>query len=162
MLVVAALLDEDHLVDTETSQLHRASGFAGAPFNPAMRDEIERRDAFRHARGMIETGRHAYDAVADADFFRALRAGGQKNFRRGRVGIFLEEMMLDLPQVVDAKPVGEFDLIERVAEQLYFRTFSPRARQLVLVEQSEFQRFPPAEHSARLIRMQRSCIICND
>ena len=70
--------------------------------------------------------------------------------------------MLDLPQVVDAKPVGEFDLIERVAEQLFFRTFSPRARQLVLVEQSEFPRFPPAEHSARLIRMQRSCIICND
>ena len=48
---------------------------------------------------------------------RALRAGGKKNFRRGGVRIFFEKMVLDLPHVVDAETIGQFDLVERVVEQ---------------------------------------------
>src|SRR6266496_146687 len=33
--------------------------------------------------------RHQADAVAEADFLSALRAGGEKNFRRGGMGILL-------------------------------------------------------------------------
>ena len=38
--------------------------------------------------------------------------------------------MLDLPQMVDAETIGEFDLIERVVEEFFFRTFQPGARQI--------------------------------
>ena len=31
------------------------------------------------------------------------------------MGIFLKEMVLDLPRVIDADAVGEFDLFERLA-----------------------------------------------
>src|SRR5689334_22069283 len=46
-------------------------------------------------------------------------------------------MMLDLPGVVVAEPVGELDLGERVLQQLVFAPGAPRPRQLVLVEDAE-------------------------
>ncbi len=52
--------------------------------------------------------------------------------------IFLEEMMLDLPCMVDAELVGEFDLVERVLEQFQLVAILPGARQLMLVEDAEF------------------------
>jgi hypothetical protein len=47
--------------------------------------------------------------------------------------------MLDFPHEVDAEPVGQLDLIERVAERALFGIRVPRARDLVLVEQPESQ-----------------------
>ena len=64
---------------------------------------------------MIVTWRHENDAVAEAYALCALRARRQKHLRRGGMGILLQEMVLDLPRVVDAYPVGEFDLFERLA-----------------------------------------------
>ena len=52
--------------------------------------------------------------------------------------IFLEEVVLDLPDVVDAEPVGEFDLVERVLVEAALGVLVPGLRQLVLVEQAEF------------------------
>ena len=46
--------------------------------------------------------------------------------------------MLDFPGVVDAEPVGEFNLIERLLKQPVLIALVPRARQLVLVENAEF------------------------
>ena len=46
--------------------------------------------------------------------------------------------MLHFPGVIDAELVGQFDLVERVLEQLELVAVLPRTRQLVLVEDAEF------------------------
>ena len=89
---------------------------------------------------MIVFGRHQRDAVAEPDLFGALRAGGEEHLRRRGMRVLLEEMVLDLPDVIDAEPVGELDLIERVLIKAQLGILIPRLRQLVLVEQSEFHR----------------------
>ena len=48
--------------------------------------------------------------------------------------VLLEEVVLDLPDVVEADAVGELDLIQRVLEQPMLAVGLPRAWQLVLVE----------------------------
>jgi len=53
--------------------------------------------------------------VAEADALGALRARGQKHLRHRGMGIFLKEMVLDLPGVIDADAVGELDLFQRFA-----------------------------------------------
>ena len=45
--------------------------------------------------------------------------------------------MLDLPRVVDAEPVGELDLVERLVDQAVLVVALPGTRQLVLVEDAE-------------------------
>src|SRR4051794_39515993 len=57
--------------------------------------------------------------------------------------ILFEEMVLDLPGVVIAEPVGQFDLIERVLIQLQLAAGLPWARQLQLVENAEFHSHDP-------------------
>ena len=58
----------------------------------------------------------------------ALRARGQEHLRRARVRVLLEEVVLDLPDVVDAQPVGELDLLERLVDQLLLRQPSSQPR----------------------------------
>ena len=60
-----------------------------------------------------------------------------RNFRRGGVGVLLEEVMLDLPGVVDAEPVAQLDLVEGVLEQLGLAALVPGPRELVLIEDAE-------------------------
>jgi hypothetical protein len=48
------------------------------------------------------------------------------------------------PSVVDAEPVGQLDLIERVLRQLALVALDPRPRQLVFVENAELQGVPPS------------------
>jgi hypothetical protein len=55
------------------------------------------------------------------------------------VRILLEKMVFDLPDLIDAEPVGEFDLIERLLIKLQLGILAPGLRQLVLVEKPEFQ-----------------------
>ena len=45
--------------------------------------------------------------------------------------------MLHFPCVVDAEPIRDLDLLERVVEQLLFRALCPRTRQLVFVKDAE-------------------------
>jgi hypothetical protein len=49
----------------------------------------------------------------------------------------LLEMVLDLPEVVDAEPVGELDLLQGVGEQSVLVVWRPRPRHLALVEDPE-------------------------
>ena len=113
--------------DVEAFHLQRGGRFTGAPVGAAVRHQIERRDAFRHARGMIVFRRHQHDAVAEPDALRALRAGGEEDLRGGGMRIFLQEVMLDLPHVVDAEPVAEFDLRQRVLDTGGVRNPRPKA-----------------------------------
>ncbi len=132
-----ALLLHRHAIAAE---LQRGGGFPGAEFHPPVGDEVERGDALRHARGMVVAGRHQHDAVAQADVLRALRAGGQEHFRRRRMRIFFEEMVLDFPRVIDAEAVGQFHLVERFLEELQLGALFPGPRQLVLVKDSKLHR----------------------
>ena len=54
--------------------------------------------------------------------------------------VFLEEVMLDRPGVVDAQPVGELHLVERILHQLALVVGPPGLGQLQLVEDPEFHR----------------------
>jgi hypothetical protein len=58
------------------------------------------------------------------------------------MGIFLQEMVFDLPRVVDAEAVGQLHLIERFAEEALFGACIPGPRQLMLVENAELHRSP--------------------
>ena len=89
--------------DIEAAELHQGGALAGAEFDAAVGDEIERGDALGDARGVVVFRRHQADAVAEADVLGALRAGREENLRRGGVRIFLQEMVLDFPGVVDAE-----------------------------------------------------------
>jgi hypothetical protein len=102
-----------------------------------LRDQIERGDASRDFRRMVVRRRRQHDAVAEANALCPLRARGEKHFGRRRVRVLFEEVVLDLPGVVDAQPVGELHLIERLLVQAELAPLVPRPRQLVLVENPE-------------------------
>jgi hypothetical protein len=51
--------------------------------------------------------------------------------------VLLEEVVLDLPDVVEPGPVRELDLLERVDKTLLLAAVVPRTRHLMLVEQPE-------------------------
>ena len=130
-------------IDPETAHLDRRRRLAGAPFDAAVRHQVERGDAFGDPRRMVVFWRHQGDAVAEPDPLGALRAGGEEDLGRRRVRILFEEMVLDLPDIVDAEPVGELDLIERLLIEPQLRILGPGLRQLMLVEKSEFHRGAP-------------------
>jgi len=77
------------------------------------------------------------DAVPEADALRALRAGREEDLRRRGVRVLLQEVVLHLPGMVEAQPVGQLDLRERILEQALLVALAPGPRQLVLVEDSE-------------------------
>jgi hypothetical protein len=87
---------------------------------------------------MIVAGWHKHDAVAETYAFSALGARCQKHLRRGGVGIFLKEMVLDLPRVVDTDPVGEFDLFQRLTIDSVLSVNVPGSRNLVFVKMPNF------------------------
>ena len=60
--------------------------------------------------------------------------------------------MLDRPHVVEAEPVGQHDLLQRVAQEVRFAALSPRPGELVLVEDPE----PHARRSYGLRRVGSS------
>src|SRR4051794_31036949 len=86
---------------------------------------------------MVERRRGLHDAVTETDALRALRGGGEEHLGRGGVAVLLEEVVFDLPHVVDAERVGELDLLQRVLDELVLGTFVPRAGKLVFVEDPE-------------------------
>ena len=135
--------------DVEAAELQQRRALAGAELDAAVRDEVERRDALGDARRVVVARRHQHDAVAEPDLLGALRAGGEEDLRRRGVRVLLEEVVLDLPGVVDAELVGELDLVERVLEQPLLVALVPRPRQLVLVEDAEFH--------GRILGLYRSC-----
>src|SRR5258708_39709097 len=85
------------------------------------------------------------NAVAEADLLRALAGRGEKGFRRGRVRIFLEKMMLHHPGMVIAEPVGGLELGQRVLVEPELVALFPGARQLQLVKDTEFHDAPPKD-----------------
>ena len=124
-------------LDPEALQLRARGRLAGAPVHAPVGDEVEGRQALGDPGGMVVARRHQDDAVPETDPSGTLRGRGQEDLGRRGVGIFLQEVVLDLPRVVDAQPIGQLDLGQRVLEELLLATRSPGPRQLVLVEDPE-------------------------
>jgi hypothetical protein len=76
--------------------------------------------------------------VSQSNPFGALGTRGQEDLGRGGVGVLIEKVMFDLPCVVDAEFVCEFDLIECFLKEVLFGVVVPGSRQLVFVEDAEF------------------------
>ena len=123
-------------VAAEATEFGDRRRFAGAHFDAAVRYKIECGNAFGDALRWV--GGQLHDAVAEPDVLRPLAGGAEKDFRRRRVRIFLEKVVLDLPGVVVAKPVGQLHLIERILIELPLIIRSPRTRKLQFVEDAEF------------------------
>src|SRR5205085_11290139 len=75
--------------------------------------------------------------VAQANSSGARRRCGQKDFGRRRMAVFVEKVMLDLPGVVEAEPVGENHLVQRFVEQPLLIARLPRTGKLKLVKYAE-------------------------
>src|SRR4051812_44252915 len=124
-------------LDAEAAELCLRRRLAGAELEPPAGDQVERGGALGDPRRVVERGRKLHDAVTETDALRPLRRRRQEHLRRARVRVLLEEVMLDLPDVIEAHPVGQLDLLEGVAQQLLVRAVLPRPRHLVLVEDPE-------------------------
>ena len=53
------------------------------------------------------------------------------------MAVLLEEVVFDLPRVLDAEPIGELDLLECIVDQASIGVVLPRPPDLVLVEDAE-------------------------
>ena len=124
-------------IDTEARELGLTRRFAAAELDTPAADEVEHADPFGGARRMVELRRGQDDAVTEAHVLGALTACRQEHLGRRRVAVLLEEVVLDLPHVLDAERVGELDLIEGVLDELTLRAVVPRPPDLVLVEDPE-------------------------
>ena len=102
--------------------------------------QVERRDALGDADRMVELVRQQHDAVADADALRALRDRGEEHLGRRGVRELGQEVVLDLPHGVEAEPVGELDLLERLLVAAVLAALVVRLRHLQLVEEVELHR----------------------
>ena len=107
--------------DAEAAELQARGALADAEVDPAVGDDVERGQRLGRAGRVVVVGDHLADAVAEADALGQRRRGGQEHLGRRAVRVLLEEVVLDLPGVVEAEPVGELDLLQRLVEQ-------PRAR----------------------------------
>ena len=124
-------------IDEEAAELGFGRRLAASRSRPAARDEIERGDALGDARRMVESRRRLHDAVPEPHVLGALRDRGEEHLGRARMAVLLEEVVLDLPDRVDAERVRERALLERVLEERVLRVLVPGPRELVLVEESE-------------------------
>ena len=122
----------------EAAEFEARRALADAEVDAPVRHDVERRQPLGRARGVIVVRDHLADAVAEANALRARGGGGEEHFRRGGMRVFVEEVMLDLPGVVVAEPVGELDLGERLVEQAALVARSPRLGELHFVEDAEF------------------------
>ena len=137
----------DHLVphvlgvvrlNLETAQLGPSRGAAGAELEPAVGDDVERGGAFGDARRVIDLGQAERDALTDVDVLGHRGRGREEDLRRRRMAVLLEEMVLDLPDLVEAQFIGETDLLERLVIDAPFRGLGPGTLDGMLVEDAEF------------------------
>ena len=129
-------------IDAEPAELGLRGRLTGAEVDPAVRHEVEGGDPLGHAGRVVEALRELHDAVAEPDAARALAGRGEEHLGGRGVAVLLEEVVLDLPHVVEADAVGQLHLVERVLEELVLVVGGPGSRELVLVEESEVHRAP--------------------
>ena len=107
-------------------QLGRPGRLAHAEIDAAARQQVERRDALGDAVRLV--GGELDHAVAEPDVLGALAGGAEEHLGRRGVRVLLEEVMLDLPGVVVAEPVGELDLRRANSAAAGTRSRAPQGR----------------------------------
>src|SRR5262245_19984942 len=130
-------------MNIKAAELRSRCALPRAPLDAAGGHEVERGDAFGHARGVVVVGRHQHDTVTEPDALGALRTGGEEHLRGRRMGVFFEEVMLDLPGKLDAETVCQLHLIECLLEVPKLAAIEPRTGQLMLVEDAKAHLSPP-------------------
>ncbi len=134
-------------------QLGRPRRLAHPQIDPPARQQIERRhplgDALRLVGGELD------DAMPQPDALGALAGRAEEHLGGGAMRILLEEMVLDHPDVVVAKPVGELHLSERLLEQVVLAARGPRTRQLQFVEDAELHDATPTDDASAIIRRRQ-------
>ena len=141
----------DHLVphvlgvvglNLEAAEFGPGGGAAGAEFEASVGDDVERGGALGDAGGVVDLGQAEGDALADVDVLGLRGGGGEENFGGGGVAVLLEEVVLDLPDLVEAELVGEADVFERLVVGAPLGDVAPGALDGVLVEDAEFHGRP--------------------
>ncbi len=90
-------------VDLEAAQLGLAGGLPAAELDAPVREQIEHGDPLGDTGGVVELRCGQHDAVTEADLLRPLAARGEEHLGRRRVAVLLEEVVLDLPDVLEAQ-----------------------------------------------------------
>src|SRR6266851_10117458 len=121
----------------------------------AARQYVERGGALRDLDGMVELRHADHDAVADPDALGQHRAGGQEQLGRGAVRVFLEEVVLDGPDMIEAQLVGQLHLLEAVVVNRALGLARPRPRDRNLVEKAELHTMPPQSQPSSRPRPRR-------
>ncbi len=122
----------------KSAQFGFSGARAGAEFDAAVAQQIERGDPLGDASGVIDVGRRLHDAVADTYVLGALAHGGEKYFRRRGVRVFFQEMMLGGPDIVISALIGKNRLFQRVLQQRVLGIASPRPGELMFVKTAKF------------------------
>ena len=135
-------------VDTEPFQLNTRARLSGAPSDTTVADQVEGCNPLSYSGRMVVFRRHQNNAMSKLNLGCALAARGEKHLWSGRVGVFLKKVVFDLPDVVDAQPIGQFYLVQRFLEQTVFVAFVPGSGDLVFVENPEFHRSSRGESGA--------------
>src|SRR5687768_15303173 len=102
---------------------------------------------------MVDSGRELHDPVSEPDSLRALAGGGEEDLRGRGVRILLQEVMLDLPDAVEAGTLRHHYLLQRVLQQAPLGVLAPGPRKLVLVEEAEPH--SGVEHTGRPLTLGR-------
>ena len=98
-------------VDSEAVQLSVRRRLAGPEVDPTVRQEVKGVDALHHPRRVVVGAGEQHDSVAEADPRRALAGRGEEDLGGRTVAVLLEEVVFDLPHVVEAEPVGQLHLV---------------------------------------------------
>jgi hypothetical protein len=140
-------------VGAKAAELGPGGGAAGADMQAPARQDVEGRGLLGDLDRMIELRHADHDAVADLDVLGQDGAGGEEQLGRRAVGIFLEEMVFDRPDMLEAQRVGELHLFEAIVVDRALLLGRPGARNGDLVEQAELHLPSPASlRNARLAR----------
>jgi hypothetical protein len=94
--------------------------------------------------GRIHRRRQGDNPVTEANVFGALAAGRKKDFRRRRMRVLLQEMVLDGPGRLGSEPIRHPDLLDRVLNQSVFRVRSPGPRKLQFIQDAKSHIFAPS------------------
>ena len=105
-------------VDAEPSQLLLGDRTTDPELEPAPAHDVESGGGLGRADGVVKGRRQQAHAVADADAVGVLGQAGQKDLGGRRERVALQEVVLDLPHVVEAHLLGQDALLEGLPVRL--------------------------------------------
>src|SRR5712692_10086328 len=131
-------------IGAETAKFGPGRRAPGPDFQPSPGYNVQSGGAFSDLYGMVELRDADHNPVPYADTLGAHCACGQKHFGGGAMRIFLKEVMLDRPHLVEAELVGKRHLFKRMVVDPLLRLANPRPWHRDFIEQAEFHGPPSA------------------